>query len=95
VLSECFQSKLISVLEINSLNQVNTITSTPRNFIATSATLGLKESLQRRLHGLLVQAAIAQRSEAAVEDGMGDDGQGGSRGTESAPPAKRVRTAVP
>jgi hypothetical protein len=65
-----------------------------------SSRSGLKPSLQRRLHGLLVQAAIARRSEeAAEEDGTttSDCGQGGSGGTESAPPAKRVcaRPAVP
>ena len=56
-----------------------------------SSRSGLKASLQRRLHGLLVQAAIARRSEAAEEDGTSDGGQCGSRGTESAPPAKRAR----
>ena len=30
---------------------------------------GLKATLQRRLHGLLVQAAIAQRTEEAQRDG--------------------------
>ena len=63
-----------------------------------SSRSGLKASLQRRLHGLLVQAAIARRSEAAAEeDGTSDSAQGGSGRTESAPPAKRARTrpAVP
>ena len=56
---------------------------------------------QRKLHGLLVQAAIARRvrcaEEAAAEDGGGgaaeDDaeGEGQGVGTVPAPPAKRAR----
>ena len=37
---------------------------------------GLKANLQRRLHGLLVAAAIARRDAVMEEDGQ-HDGQGG------------------
>ena len=34
---------------------------------------GLKATLQRRLHGLLIEAAIALRDSAMEEEGMGAD----------------------
>ena len=52
---------------------------------------GLKATLQRRLHGLLVQAAI----EARDEEESDSDGDGGAAGAASPPaprgPARRVR----
>jgi hypothetical protein len=63
-----------------------------------SSRSGLKANLQRRLHGLLVESAIARRAEAAAEDGIGDESRGRGTESQSAPPAKRargVRTAVP
>ena len=51
---------------------------------------GLKATLQRRLHGLLVQAAIEARDEEEESD---SDGDGGAAGAASPPrgPARRVR----
>jgi hypothetical protein len=67
-----------------------------------SSRSGLKANLQRRLHGLLVESAIAmaiaRRAEAAAEDGIGDESRGRGTESQSAPPAKRARgarTAVP
>ena len=52
---------------------------------------GLKATLQRRLHGLLVQAAIEERDEEESDS----DGDGGAAGAASPPaprgPARRVR----
>ena len=56
---------------------------------------GLKATLQRRLHALLVQAAIEARAEEGLSDDDDDEEEGQGGATDAAPPpraaARRVR----
>ena len=55
---------------------------------------GLKATLQRRLHGLLIEAAIALRDAAMEEEGMDVDARGaGETGGADATEAQRAKKA--
>ena len=82
MLSQCFQSR-----RAKTQDQKRNVRR-PRAAREAKRT-GLKATLQRRLHGLLVQAAI----EARDEEESDSDGDGGAAGAASPPrgPARRVR----